>query len=104
MEKQHGKSIKILRTDGGGEFTSGDFEAFRRDQGIVHEVTAPYTLEHNGIAERRNKTLLNMVRSMLKSKELPHSFLGEAVCTGAHSGEASNFMKPGQIFKAQIHT
>nr|KYP66838.1 Retrovirus-related Pol polyprotein from transposon TNT 1-94 [Cajanus cajan] len=84
VEKQSEKCIKILRTDGGGEFTSGEFEGFCKEHGIVHEVTAPYTPQHNGIAERRNRTILNMVRSMLKEKNLPHSFWGEAAMTAVY--------------------
>ncbi|MCI61454.1 copia-like retrotransposable element, partial [Trifolium medium] len=51
---------------------------------IVHEVTAPYTPQHNGLAERRNGTLLDMARSMIKQKNLPHKFWGEAVTTAAY--------------------
>ena len=50
VEKQLGKSLKIIRTDGGGEFTSGEFENSYRDSGIIHEITAPYTPQHNGVA------------------------------------------------------
>ena len=42
-EKQSGATLKILRTDGGGEYTSKEFEVFCESKGIVHEVTAPYT-------------------------------------------------------------
>jgi transposase InsO family protein len=84
IEKESEKSIKILRTDGGGEYTSNEFEDFCRSQGISHEVTAPYTPQHNGLAERRNRTLLNMARSMIKQKCLPHKFWGEAVTTAAY--------------------
>ena len=84
VEKQSGKCIKILRIDDGGEFTSGELEGFCKEHGIVHEVTAPYIPQHNGIAERRNRTILNMVRSMLKKKNLPHSFWGEAAMTVVH--------------------
>ena len=80
-EKESGKCIKIFSTDGGGEFTSKEIEDFCKDQGIVHEVTAPYTPQHNGIAERRNKTILNMIRSMLRSKKLPHNFWAKAATT-----------------------
>ena len=66
IEKESEKSIKILRTDGGGEYTSKDFEDFCKSEGIAHEVTPPYTPQHNGLAERRNRTLLNMARSMIK--------------------------------------
>jgi len=55
-----------LRTYGGGEYTSKEFKAFYTSQGVVHEVIAPYTPQHNGLAERRNRTLLNKTRSMFK--------------------------------------
>jgi len=84
VEKENDKSIRILKTDGGGEYTSKDFEAFCTSQGVVHEVTAPYTPQHNELAERRNRTLLNMTRSMIKQKNLPHKFWGEAVTTAAY--------------------
>ncbi|KAK2355926.1 putative mitochondrial protein [Trifolium repens] len=84
IEKESEKSIKILRTDGGGEYTSKDFEDFCKDEGITHEVTPPYTPQHNGLAERRNRTVLNMARSMIKQKSLPHKFWGEAVTTAAY--------------------
>jgi len=50
----------------------------------VHEVTAPYTPQHNGLAERRNRILLDMTRSMLKMKKMPNTFWGEVVRTAAY--------------------
>jgi transposase InsO family protein len=50
IEKESDKSIKILRADGGGEYTSNEFENFCISQGIVHEINAPYTPRHNGLA------------------------------------------------------
>lgn len=69
--------VNILRTDGGGEYTSRYFESYCTSQGIVHEVTTPYTPQRNGIAERRNKSLLDMARIMLIEKKLPHEFWGK---------------------------
>jgi len=83
-EKESGKSIKILRTDGGGEYTSKSFEELCSNEGISHEVTSPYTPQHNGLAERRNRTILDMARSMLKQKNMPHMFCGEAVSTATY--------------------
>jgi len=83
-ERESGKLLKILRTDGGGEFTSNVFEQHCQASGIVHEITAPYTPQHNGLAERRNRTILNMTRSMIKEKGLPQKFWGEAVSTSAY--------------------
>ena len=48
------------------------------DNGIIHEITASYTPHHNGVAERRNRTIMNMVRSMIKGTNLPLSFWVEA--------------------------
>lgn len=47
-------------------------------------MTAPYTPQHNGISERNNKTLVNMMRSMLKKKHIPHYLYGEATATAAY--------------------
>ena len=50
---------------------------------LTHNGT-PYTPQHNGTVERRNRTMLNMVRCMLREKHLPHDFWAEAVSTAAH--------------------
>ena len=83
-ETQSGHLIRRLRTDGGGEYTSVQFERFCEEKGIVHEVVAPYTPQQNGTAERKNRTILDMTRSMLKTKSLPKKFWGEAVCTAVY--------------------
>lgn len=74
VEKQKGINLKILRTDRGGEFTSGEFNQYCEKHGIHKELTAPYTPEQNGVAERKNRTIVEMSRSMLKSKGLPYKF------------------------------
>lgn len=84
VEKQCGESVKVIRTDGGGEYVSGEFNKFCENEGLIHEVTPPYTPQHNGTAERKNRTLLNMVRSMLKTKRLPKYLWGEAVSTATY--------------------
>ena len=76
VERQSGRKLKVLRTDGGGEYVSKDFDRLCEKEGIVHEVVPPYTPQQNGIAERKNRTIMNMVRSMLKGKNLPKEFWG----------------------------
>ena len=83
-EKQSDKVIKVLRTDGGGEYNSHEFQVFCDEEGIIHEVTSSYTPQHNGVAERRNRTILNMARSMMKRKGMPHYFWGEATFTAVY--------------------
>ena len=83
-EKSLGRSVKTLRTDNGGEFTSAEFEEYLRKEGIKHELTIPYCPEQNGVAERLNRTLVEMVRSMLADSELPKSFWAEALATATY--------------------
>lgn len=53
VENQLDKRIKILRSDRGGEYTSNEMTLFCQEHGIVHEVTAPYSPQSNGVAERK---------------------------------------------------
>ncbi|CAL2269077.1 unnamed protein product [Prunus armeniaca] len=80
-EKQSGYNLKTLRTDRGGEFTSNEFSEFCKSNGIKRELTASYTPQQNGVAERRNRTIVEMARSMLKAKGLPNLFWAEAIHT-----------------------
>ncbi|XP_073102006.1 uncharacterized protein [Elaeis guineensis] len=79
VENQTRCKIKALRSDRRGKFTSNAFEEFCISQGIWRTLTAPYSPQQNGIAERKNQTILDMVRSMLKMKEMPKEFWTEAV-------------------------
>ena len=69
-EKQLGKSLKTLRSDRGGEYLDNEFEDYLLEHGIVSQLTAPGTPQQNGVAERRNRTLLDMVRSMMSYSSL----------------------------------
>ena len=81
IEKRHGIYIKSLRSDRGGEYLSNDFISYLSEQGITSQMSAPRTPQQNGVAERRNRTLLEMVRSMMSYSDLPHSFWGYAIET-----------------------
>ncbi|KAK0600567.1 hypothetical protein LWI29_016188 [Acer saccharum] len=84
VENQLEKHIKILRSDRGGEYLSGEFQQYLIDNGIVSQFSAPGTPQQNGVAERRNRTLLDMVRSMLSYSTLPISFWGYALQTAIY--------------------
>jgi len=79
VEKQPGVSIQILRTDKGGEYTSKEFVEFCNDQGIQRQLTVSYTPQQNGVAERKNQTIIKMVRSVLTERRVPRFFWPEAV-------------------------
>ena len=80
-EKQLGKPIKALRSDRGGEYLDEEFRSYLTNNGIFSQLTTPSTSQQNGIAERRNKTILDMMRSMLSDLLLPKSFWGYALQT-----------------------
>lgn len=78
-EKETNCQIKCLRTDRGGEFTSTAFNDFCSKNGIKRQLTAAYTPQQNGVSERKNRTIMNMVRSMLAGMKVPKRFWPEAV-------------------------
>lgn len=68
-----------MRSDRGGEFTSNEFKEFCKTNEIRRPLTVPRSPQQNGVVERKNRTILNMARSMLKTKRMPKEFWAEAV-------------------------
>ncbi|GJU74468.1 retrotransposon protein, putative, ty1-copia subclass [Tanacetum coccineum] len=81
VENQLRKTIKSLRSDRGGEYMSQEFLDHLKEHGIIAHRTPPYTPQNNGVSERRNRTLLDMVRSMMSQTTLPKSFWDYALET-----------------------
>jgi hypothetical protein len=81
VEKETGREIKVLRSDNGSEFTNNAMKAFLAAEGIKHELTAIYSPQQNGTAERLNRTLLEKTRCLLQDAGMPNQFWGEAVRT-----------------------
>ena len=79
VEQETKAVIQTLRTDRGGEFTSHEFDDFCKKNGIKRHLTAPWSPQQNGVVERRNRTLLEMTRSILKHMDVPNYLWGEAV-------------------------
>jgi transposase InsO family protein len=61
---EFGLRIKKIRSDDGTEFKNSQIEGFLEDEGIKHEFSSPYTPQQNGVVERKNRTLLDMARTM----------------------------------------
>ena len=78
VENQLSKKIKVLRSDRGGEYDT-PFNLFCSEHGIIHQTTAPYSPQSNGVAERKNRTLKEMMNAMLISSGLPQNMCGEAL-------------------------
>ena len=80
-ETEKGSKLRAFRSDRGGEFNSIEFKEYCDEHGVKHFTTAPYTPQQNGVVERRNRTVVEMARCLLKSKNMPGEFWGEAVST-----------------------
>lgn len=78
-ETQSGFKVKKLRSDNGKEYTSSEFFKFCEDVGIQHQLTVPYSPQQNEVCERKNRTLLEMARSMLYEKNCLKIF-GQKLC------------------------
>ena len=79
-----GRKIKMLRSDRGGEYLSIKFHDYLKECRIVSQLTPPRTPQLNGVVERRNRSLLDMVRSMMSKASLTMSFYRYAFETAAH--------------------
>ncbi|KAJ9539066.1 hypothetical protein OSB04_031799 [Centaurea solstitialis] len=80
VQNQLDRKIKFLRSDRAGEYLSQEFDNHLMECGIVSQLTP----QMNGVSERRNRTLLDMVRSMMCRSSLPVSLWGHALETAAH--------------------
>lgn len=68
VDMQSAHKLKVLKTNGRGECVSKGFERLCEKEGSVHEVVPAYTPQQNGVSERKNRSIITMVRSMLKGE------------------------------------
>ena len=78
VENQTRRRIRALRTDNKNEYTSKDFDEYCRQEGIRRQLTLPYTPEQNGVAERKNRSIVGAARAMLHDQSLPFFLWAEA--------------------------
>ena len=71
LEVESRLPLKSIRTNGGEEYTSKDWKGYCEEKGIKHELTAPYSLQQNGMCERLNRTLMEKMRCLLMWSKLP---------------------------------
>jgi transposase InsO family protein len=84
VETQYGKRVKILRSDNGTEYTNKSMQDFLRSEGIVHQTTCVNTPEQNGVAERNNRHILEVIRCLLFSMNVPRYLWVEAIKTAIY--------------------
>lgn len=81
VENLTGRKIKAVQSDNGTEFRNKRMTSIFKDAGIQQRLTTPYTPQQNGVAERRNRTLVESARCMLLESGMPNSFWAEAIAT-----------------------
>jgi transposase InsO family protein len=84
-QNEFGLRIKKIRSDNGTEFKNSQIEGFLEEEGIKHEFSSPYTPQQNGVVERKNRTLLDMARTMLDEYKTSNRFWVEAIKTACYS-------------------
>jgi len=88
VENQSGHKLVTLRSDRGGEYTSKEFDKYCMEQGIKHQFTAAYPPQtkkkKKRIAERNNRTILNMTKTMLNEKRLSKQLWAKAVACSTY--------------------
>jgi len=77
-------SIKIIRTNNGREYFSNNLSHYLAEHGIFHQNSCLYAPQQNGVAERKNRHLLEVARAMMITMNVPHSYWGEAVLIAAY--------------------
>ncbi|KAK1669965.1 hypothetical protein QYE76_058124 [Lolium multiflorum] len=85
VQRQHNLLIMAIRSDNGSEFKNYTLNGFLSDEGIRHQYSAAYTPQQNGVAERKNRTLMDMARSMMAEYKSRYNFWAEAISTACHS-------------------
>ncbi|GJR12364.1 putative ribonuclease H-like domain-containing protein, partial [Tanacetum coccineum] len=88
------KKVKIIRSDNGTEFKNKVMDDFCREKGIKREYSVARTPQQNGVAERRNRTLIEAARTMLADSKLPTTFWAEAVSTACYVQNRVLVVKP----------
>jgi transposase InsO family protein len=84
-QNEFGLRIKKIRSDNETEFKNSQIEGFLDEEGIKHEFSSPYTPQQNGVVDRKNRTLLDIARSMLDEYKTPDRFWAEAINIACYS-------------------
>ena len=99
ISTQFNTSIKIVKSNNGGEYYKNELTNFMKFVGILHQTSCPNSPKQNGVAERKNKHLLEVTRSLLINGNIPSYLWGEALSSAVYliirvpSG-VSNFKRP----------
>jgi transposase InsO family protein len=100
VENKFDFKIKKIRSDNGSEFKNSRIEDYCDEKGVKHKFLAKYTPQQNGVVERTNQTLIDMIRSMLSEYNVSDSFWAEAINTTCY---ASNRLYCHRLLKKTLY-
>jgi transposase InsO family protein len=84
-ENEFDFKVKKIKSDNGFEFKNSRIEDYCDEKGVKHEFSAKYTPEQNRVVERKNRTLIDMAKSMLSEYNVSDTFWAEAINTACHA-------------------
>ena len=106
IRTQYSSVIKVLCSDNGGEYINFELSEFLHDRGILHETTCPHTPQQNGVAERKNRHILETTRALLLGASVPKVFWPEAVTYAVYvinrMPRVVGFRKPLQVLTQHV--
>lgn len=106
VEKETGRKISKLRSDNAKEYISKEFNNYLESQGIKRQLSVEYTPQQNGVAERANRTIVEMARAMLIKSNVPKGLWAEAVNTAVFlrnrcPSRANNSITPYELWSGR---
>ena len=107
IHTQYNARIQVLRSDNGGEYQSSELQQFLDSHGSIHQTSCPNTPQQNGVAERKNRHLLEVVRASLIEANMPLCYWGEALLSAAYlinrvPSRSINFKTPFQTLAEAV--
>jgi hypothetical protein len=107
IQTQFSAQIRILRSDNGGEYVNHHFHSYFQQHGLIHETSCPQTPQQNGVAERKNRHILETARALLLGAHVPTQHWSDAVSTAVHlinrlPSKILNFQTPLQSLSALV--
>jgi transposase InsO family protein len=76
--------MRAIRSDNGTEFKNSQFDNFCSSLGLEHQFSSPYVPQQNSVVERKNRTLVEIARTMLDEHRTPRRYWAEAINTTCH--------------------
>jgi hypothetical protein len=104
LRNKFGRDMKILRSDNDTEYTNKEFQIFLKKRGIIHETSAPYMLEQNGMVERDIRTIVGTRRSMMYGKQVKRFLWTEAMKTAVQLLNRTSAKKTGSKTAFELWT